>query len=239
METILVLLITFVAMFVQTIAGFGYGSIAVPCCSFIMSTSESTALTSTVALVSIIILAIINIKKANYKLLLCTVPTAIIGIILGTSVADSLPDRLLKRFLGIVLILSAIYQLYISRQIKVKKSMGLAISMGLLSGFLQGSIVMGGQPIALFLLSATNDKDEYLGTINWYFVIINIVTVTAKILNHSINMGNINLVGLMMIPTVAAIYLGTKVVKRLTLDNMKMIIYIFMIVVGSYISIFG
>lgn len=32
MMTILVLIITFVAMFVQTITGFGYGSIAVPTC---------------------------------------------------------------------------------------------------------------------------------------------------------------------------------------------------------------
>lgn len=237
MNTILVLIITFVAMFVQTVVGFGYGSIAVPCCALLMSTNESTALTSTVALVSIIILAIINIKKVNYKLLLYIVPIAIVGNIIGANLANNLPDVFMKKFLAIALILSSIYQLFVANKIKVKQSIFLALSMGLLSGFLQGSIVMGGQPIALFLLSAINDKDEYLGTISMYFVIINIVTVITRILNHSLNLGNVNLVLLMMVPTVLAIFLGRKVFNKLTLDSMKSFIYSFIILIGGYILI--
>ena len=71
-----------------------------------------------------------------------------------------------------------------------------------------------------------------------YFVILNAVNVLTKIVNKSINFGNVRLVLLMMIPTCLAIYFGRKTVKKLTLSNMKTIIYVFMIIIGTYITIF-
>ena len=237
--TLLLLLITFVSMFVQTVIGFGYGFIAVPLYSFLLSSSEITAISTVVATGAILILSGLTIKKTNLKILLYILPPCLIGTYVGISIGKALPEATLKRYLGLVLVFMAIYQLSISKRIKVKANLPFAILLGFISGILQGSVVMGGAPIALYLLVCTDDKDEYYGTMNCNFIIVNIFMIIIRILNGQLNSGSTSLILLMMIPTVLAIYIGRKLLKKISVESMKNVVYGFMILMGSYIVIFS
>lgn len=235
----LLYLIVFISTFIQAITGFGYGIVSVPLLLLFMDTAEVLSIDIITATILIFLLALYDLKKVNLKKLLLTVPVSIIFAYVGVMVGNYIDDYLLKKILGVIMILIAIYFLIFSNKKINKPKDYIGVIMASFSGFLQGMVTMGGPPMAVYFLSSIDDKDEYYGTFASYFTGINISIVLMRYFNGLLTKSSFIISMKCMIPACIAIIIGKRLTKKLSISLIKKIIYIFMIIIGIYLIING
>jgi uncharacterized membrane protein YfcA len=97
--------------------------------------------------------------------------------------AMRLPTQYLKMFLGLLLMLVAIFFAFFPNRIKISPSIRNGLITGALSGIGAGFAGIGGPPLAIYFLSALNDKEKYIGTIQFYFTLTNGGGIFSRLLN--------------------------------------------------------
>lgn len=78
------------------------------------------------------------------------------------------------------LILLGIYFLFFASKIKIKPNFFTAMVVGLLSGVLSAFFTVGGPPIIVYLLNATDSREEYLGSVQFYFAAIALFSLIVR-----------------------------------------------------------
>jgi uncharacterized membrane protein YfcA len=137
-------------------------------------------------------------------------PAAIGGILIGSYVGYLLNDRQFKYMIaGIVLLclVLMIIQEATGKGFKVPHSLWFIIPVGLVSGFATMIGNAAGPVFAVYLLAIGLNKNNFLGTTAWFFLVINLVKLPLQIFTwHNISFMTL-LVALSVLP---AIYLGMK-----------------------------
>jgi len=135
----------------------------------------------------------------------------------------------LKVFFGALLMVLALYFIFIAGKFTVKPTLLTAAVCGSLAGVCGGLFGIGGPPIIIYMLAVTGeDKDTYIGNIQFFFAISAIYSTTVRIASGIFTAELLPYV----IPGLLGVYLGksigARIVSRLNIDLMKKIIYIFM-----------
>ena len=95
-----------------------------------------------------------------------------------------------------------------------------------------GLVSMSGPPIVVYMLSTNTEKEEYLGTIQTFFLITNVYTSVLRILKGMVTLDMLWLVGAGMICSGLGFIVGVRLLKRIDAAMLKKIIYGFMAVSG-------
>lgn len=137
-------------------------------------------------------------------------PAALIGLLIGIFVGNMVNDRQFKYLIASIILLCLVFLLYQERkgsQIRVPHSMWFVILIGVLSGFATMIGNAAGPIFAVYLLAIGLDKQNYLGTTAWFFLVINLIKLPLQIFAwHNIT-GYTALLALGALP---AIYLGIR-----------------------------
>jgi uncharacterized membrane protein YfcA len=145
----------------------------------------------------------------------------------------SVSNEMLKRCLGALLVITAIYFMLCDG--KVKMIIRLKISqavVGAISGVMGGMFAMPGPPVVLYCISAINDKSEYIATLQAFSVVFNIFYTLFRA-----NVGfysestplywSVGLAGL-----VVGAWLGSRCFEFISSTMLKRIVYIMMMISG-------
>ena len=163
MNEILIFLLSLAGAFVLRVCGFGFGVFTMAWLPYLLpSYGEATTLSGILAMAGSILVAFKNWRKIDwYKLtpILITFIVSSCASIHFVSVAD---DHLLKRILGVMLIIASLWFLAISKHVKVKPTLPVQITMGTISGVMGGLFAMHGPAAVLYFLACAKDKDEYV-----------------------------------------------------------------------------
>lgn len=92
---------------------------------------------------------------------------------------------------------------------------------------------MSGPPIVLYMLSAGQDKESYMGTIQCYFLLTNLYTVILRIINGMITIQVIELSAAGLVFSLFGFWIGMKILSRINGEIMKKVIYAFLAVSGA------
>lgn len=139
----------------------------------------------------------------------------------------------LKAWIGVFLVLAAIYFIFFSERIKLKVCTASAIISSGLAGISGGFFGIGGPFVVPYVLAAANDeKLVYLGTIQVIFVFQNIVSIVFRAVNGFF--GTQVLWGIIpgLLGSVLGTWLGTLIVNRINIKQMKLFIYVFLGISG-------
>ncbi len=173
----LAFLIIFVAMLIRTLTGFGSALIAIPLLSILFGAKYAIPFILLYeCLIDIMILSRDRWKvKSEVRQAWPFLVTGLIGIPLGTQVLIFSSERLLKIVIGIALIIFSLLLLW-NVNLKLKRDRFGSAAVGLLGGFLCGSIGMPGPPMALLLGSQGIEKEEFRRLIVIFLTVVDFLT---------------------------------------------------------------
>lgn len=182
METILAIIaLTIGGSFIQRVTGFGFGIFCMSLLPFLMpSYGEATALTGLLALVTVTFTAFQMRKHVCWKKLVGTLAVFLVVSFFAVKMVGSISSGTLRKVLGIMLIIASVYFFIFSEKVKIRPGIPAQAAMGTLSGLMGGLFSMQGPPAVVYFLSCTEDKNEYMGMISWYFFLGNIAMTLER-----------------------------------------------------------
>lgn len=174
---IIAFLIIFAAMLIRALTGFGSALIAIPLLSILFGAKYAIPFILLYeCLIDIMILGRDGLKLKNeINRAFLFLITGLVGIALGTEVLILSSESHLKVVIGAALIIFAAL-LLLNVNLKFKIDMFGSVAVGLLGGFLCGSIGMPGPPMALLLNAQGTEKEEFRRLIVIFLTVIDFLT---------------------------------------------------------------
>jgi len=181
----------------------------------------STGVALPILLVGDLIAISIYRRHARLDVLLALLPSVVIGLILGFLVLRDLNQHTGSIILGVVLLLSVIGELVRRRSKKmfmadeIRRSK-LSQLLGVGAGLSTMVANAGGPFMTLYLLRLRVTSRELMGTVTWFFFVLNIMKVPL-----SVHLGLIDLHSLRqsaaLIPGIAVgTFIGYRLIKRIS-----------------------
>jgi uncharacterized membrane protein YfcA len=174
MDTMLLLLTIgiFTGFFIQTIIGFAGALIALPFLLFVMPLSEAVCYISIFYFISTPIYVYKEWKDINKELVKKLALSSLIGIFAGIIVLTYGKPLILKKALGLFIIL------FVLNSLRVKKALPVLTKMkhifGFMGGFFSGLFATGGPLYVMLIQNETNDVKTFRATM---FASLGLVTV--------------------------------------------------------------
>ena len=127
------------AAFVQRVSGFGFGIFIMTVLPFLLPTyGEATALSGLLALVTSLVITFRYRHYILWRRLLPILLTFLIVSAFAVGILAYAPELLLRRILGVVLILASLYFFALSHRIQLRPNLGIQVGLGPLSGLIGG-----------------------------------------------------------------------------------------------------
>lgn len=194
------------ASFVQRTTGFGFGIFIMTLLPFLMpSYGEATALSGLLAMTTSALIAFRMKQFIAWKRLIPILTTFMIISAAAICMLTRLHDDILRKILGIVLIITAFYFAFFSRRIKLKTTLPYQIGAGSISGIMGGFFGMQGPPAVLYFISSEPDKNHYMAMVQTYFLIGNAMMTIVRASNGFVTAT----VGKCYVFCLAAVLIGT------------------------------
>lgn len=175
-------------------------------------------------------------QHADWNKIKKLLPWTLVGLISGVLVGNYINDTQFKIFIATCVLVCLIILIYTEKKgekINVPSSIWFYALMGILSGFASMIGNAAGALFNIYLLAMRFEKNDFIGTTAWFFLIVNISKVPLQILFwHNISSDTIFLTAI-MIPAVAiGALLGVLVVKKINEKYFRILINV-MTVIGS------
>lgn len=228
-----IIIAAFLASFIQRVTGFGYGIVFMTVAPYLMpSYGEATALSGMLAIVCALVTGVQMFRHVPWRKLIVILLTFLVVSFFAVKAVARLDNRLLKHFLGGILILVSLYFFFVNGKFRMKTSVFTQVGMGAVSGAMGGLFGMQGPPAVVYFISCSDRKEEYMGLTQWYFIIGNIAMTVYRagngFLTHTVE--NAWLVG---VPAVLlGLLIGAKVYKRLPIEAIRKVVYFFIFIAG-------
>ena len=236
---ILILVIASASGFLQSISGFGYSVVSMATLPMLMSPVSATTISGVVGNLQSIVLSCKMRQHIRYRVLAVPLAVSVLSAWLAISAMASRPSSEYKRMLGIFLILIALYLLFFNDKIKIRANLFTGIVTGIISGAANGLFGMGGPPAVMYMMAATKNKEEYLSTIQFFFLMSGLANTAARIWNGALTPEVIRLCVISIGGMLLGGYAGSKIFKRLSQEQMGKFVYGFMMVMGMFIAVKG
>jgi len=240
LEYILLILVCGGGAFIQRVTGFGMGIFAMLFLPyFLPSHGTAVAVMGILGSVGAVYNAFRHAKDVKWKVLTPLVCAALAVIPLAVHLSAALPQSLIKRLLGVVLVALSIYFLFFSKRIHLKPTVPNGILAGLLAGLLNGMFNTGGPPAVLYLVHATADNAAYFATIQTFFAATNVFSTVTRAASGMLTLQILGLSAVAMVGWWSGNALGARIFDKMDGDRLKKLIYLGMIVSGVLMMVQG
>ena len=234
MTLLFVFILTIIASFIQRVIGFGFGIFVMMFFPFFLpSYGDAVMLSGLLAGSTALMIAVRNWKYIRWKLMGGVVIFNIIASYLATEYMRSLGNNTMKQWLGVMLILIALYFIFSEGKIgRVFKSKLAQVTIGSVSGVMGGMFAMPGPPLVLYCISTIEDKREYVTTLQAFSVVINLCYTFFRFKAgfYSEDTWLWLLVGLG--GAVIGSFIGSRFFELISNHTLKYIVYVMMIISG-------
>jgi uncharacterized membrane protein YfcA len=174
------------ASFVQRTIGFGFGIFIMTALPFLMpSYAEAVTLSGMLSLTSATVVMIRYIKFVTWKRFLPLVASFAVFSTIAICLLEHIEGRAMRIILGIMLILLSLYFSFFKKKLQkfIRPTTGWQIGAGSASGIMGGLFGMHGPPVVLYLITSEPSKNHYMGMIQTYAVVTNILMLGVRAWN--------------------------------------------------------
>ena len=202
----------------------GLGILAVACFANALPARESTGALLPLLIAADVFGVTIYRKHANWPHLWRLFPWVAVGVILGCFALGRVSNAQVQRLIGGILVGMVALHVWRQRQLacdpdglgaRLPHAWWFAGLTGALAGFTTMVANAAGPVMLLFLLAAKLPKLEFLGTLAWFFLVVNCFKVPFSAWLGLINDGSLKLDALLLIAMVPGALLGPVIVKRI------------------------
>lgn len=178
MDYYLIALIMFAGAFLQGITGFGSGLVAVPLLSLII---PLTLLTPMLSLINVALALYLAWLLRHYLVLRrwsSLFAAGVVGTLLGNYALNHVPLATLQFGMAVFVICAGLL-FWFGVQLKVPAHHPQQSGVGLLSGFANGALTLGGPPVVLFLTANRLARSEFRATLAVFFLALGMTNVLS------------------------------------------------------------
>jgi uncharacterized membrane protein YfcA len=185
--------------------------LAIPILASAFGAIESTGLMLAMFLIGDLFAVQAYARHGNWQEIRKLLPPALVGLVIGSIVGRFINDQQFKYLIASIVLLcliAMIWQEGKGDQFQVPDRPWFVILVGVLSGFATMIGNAAGPIFAIYLLAIRLNKQSYLGTTAWFFLIINLTKLPLQIFVwHNMTAGT----ALLAIAALPAIFLGTRI----------------------------
>ena len=230
--TALTLAVNVFGAIIQAVCGFGYGPFSMSILPYLLPYHTAVASTNLCGCSVAFLIAVTNLRHINAKMFMSCSLVAVITAPLTIYFSVGAARGVLMRSLGAVLILIALYQMYFSGKLRIKPTFVNGMIAGFISGVLSGLFSMGAPPAAVYMLAASENKEEFRATLNAQFALIAIVSSVARYMRGLID-AEIVTIWLIALPALALGYtIGSRIFKKLNSKQVGIAINVYLVLAG-------
>ena len=164
----------------------GVGMFIVPVLASVFGAKSSTGILLPMLIMADIIGVSYYHRHADIKLLLKLIPATVIGVLAGVYVGDIINDEQFKTLLAIIILAGVSIMIWNERK-KAKEAIPhnwyFASTAGLLGGFTTMIGNAAGPVMTIYFLSMDLKKNNFIGTVAWFFLVVNVFKVPFHIFN--------------------------------------------------------
>ncbi len=172
----LIICIISIASMIRSMAGFGDALFAMPLLLLILPSNIAIPLFALCGGMTGLILVIVKRKKINLYSTKLLIMSSLIGIPIGVFFLKTFDDTVTKTIIGLLLIFFSIYITFSKNKIKLTSNIS-TYFFGIISGILGGAYNTNGPPIIIYGRLRGWNKQEYLATLQAYFLISSIFII--------------------------------------------------------------
>ncbi|MCC6904555.1 MAG: sulfite exporter TauE/SafE family protein [Anaerolineae bacterium] len=226
-----VALIVFVAIFTQTVAGFGLGLVAMPLLIHVVGVRTATPLVAAIGLVAGAVMLARYRASLRWDLIWRLSLASLIGIPLGTYALGFIDERLITTTLGVVVIGYALYVLF-GLTLPRLAHPAWAYGLGFVSGLLSGSTNTGGPPLIIYGQANRWDPLEFKGNLQVIFMIAGILAMVTHLMSGNFTPGVWRNVWISLPGLLPAFVLGFLLDKRINAELFRRVVLILLVIMG-------
>lgn len=231
MITFLVLSILFLATLTRSTIGFGDALIAMPLLTLVIGLDVATPVVALMGATIGVLIALRSWQNIDIASVWRLVLTSAMGVPLGIFLLTNVPESLVKRVLGVLLILFSLYALF-RPTLPQLSNQHWAYGFGFISGILGGAYNVNGPPIVIYGALRRWSPARFRATLQGYFIPNFIIIATGHALAGLWNGEVFRLYLLALLPITLAIWLGGNLNKRLPIEQFARLLYVVLIVLG-------
>ena len=229
--TMLVALIVFLAITVQSASGFGLALVSMPLLVGLIGVQTATPLVALVAITAEVFLLRRYWHALNFTAVKRLSLASIIGIPLGLFILREVDGAIVTIVLGVIVTGYALYALFSPRLPQLRQS-AWAYGFGFLGGVLSGAYNTSGPPVIIYGTCRQWEPTTFKGNLQAYFLLNSSFTLTAHIIS-----GNFTAVVwqnyLWTLPAIGLGLLSGKLLDgRLNPDQFRKIVLILLVILG-------
>ena len=233
-QTILVLIIVFIATFTASTLGFGFGLISMPLLALFMDIKVVTPLVAVISITLSTFIIAQSRKEVDFKNIWKLVLASVLGIPVGLYVLKGTGDSIMKIILALMIILFSLYSLFGRIELRLKSNWPGYI-FGFLSGIVGTAYNMAGPPIIIY---GALKGWKPAGLRNFLFSFLfpsSILIVSSHYLGGLVTRTVIHY-SLLSIPIVLFnVIVGGRLNKKIPIAQFNRIIYVFLLGVGGFL----
>ena len=171
MTALYILLAAFAGSFIQSASGFGYAIVLMSVLPLVIPFQSAAILEVMTSFFMVGTIALKYRRFIRWRLLVWPLVANTIFSLTGVWFQSGSAEAVLRRILGVTLVLLSVYFIFFSSRLTLKGNAVNGFIAGSISGVCGGLMSIGGPPIVAYYLAATHSKEEYNATLQAYFVI--------------------------------------------------------------------
>lgn len=236
--TLIIVITTFVAAFVQGVSGFGFALVAMPILSGVTSIQTAAPLVALTTLTNNLILCIYYRQSFDRNVITNLLLGSVLGIPIGFLALDYIPTALMLIGLGLVIVTYSLYSL-VSPVVPVLKSKLWAYGAGFLSGILLGSFNLPGPPVILYGSSQRWSQEKFKGNLTSFFWVSVAIVVVGHGLQSRISEEIIRQFLIAIPGFILGLFLGVVLAKKFDPNIFRKVITGLLLIIGVRLIISG
>lgn len=224
---IIVGLISALGGFIQTVTGFGGVVTMMLVLPYFFSIVDAATLALTVNTALCVVLCWQYREHLNLrKVLPPTIVYTIVHLLVLQGV-DRVDTGRLKLVFAVFLIVLSLYYLLAAQKVRVTPKPIVGIACGAFSGTTSAFFAIGGPPMAIYFLAATENYFSYVACMQFMFVVTTAVSLAGRAAAGLYQLSFLPYALLGTVAMLAGMRLGQRVCHKLDADRMRLLAYLF------------
>lgn len=172
----------------------------------------STAVALSVIIANATILCLIGRywHEVQWKTLAPMAAISVVVCIITTVYSLNMGQRELKIILGAAFLALSVYFFAGADRVRIRPSLRNSLLMGAAAGVGNGLFGVGGPPAALYLMASLQEIRPYIATIQTYFLISNVFTLTVRSMTGAVHIAHLPLIAVGWGCAVAGAFVGIR-----------------------------
>jgi uncharacterized membrane protein YfcA len=220
------------AGFIQTVTGFGAGSLLMAVFPYFFSMTAAPALSSSICWGLNLMLTWQYRKAIEWKIILLPGLCYIVFALLSIQFVGKMNYDALTIAFGVFFIILSVYFFFFSKKLTFKGTTGSAVFCSVISGICSGLFGVGGPLMAVYYVSVTDKRETYIASLQTIFAVNGLTILLMRLAKgyYTADMIPLTLAGIagMFLGKV----LGVKSADKLDGDRFKKIVYAFVGISG-------